>query len=895
MPFRNPFRRKRRSAEDFTEEIRTHLALETDELESSGLPSKEARRRARATFGSIPAAREQFHLRSRIAWIEHLRQDLRYALRALWRSPGFTFTVGLTLALGMGMTTAIFTAVDTLMLQPLPFPRAHQLTFIAADFRGTAMNSLFAPDFAAMQTGGVHSFARIGGFVATADANLTDGKIPLRVTSMGITASLLDTLQVHPQLGRNIAKEEDVLGGGHVVLISDRLWRNRFGADVSIIGKSIVLNGEHHTVIGVLPRGFVFPDPSIEPDIYTPAALPTNTNFDGRPEPGVMAIARLRNGVAIRQADAEVKTLFESRKHMYPPGWATSSSGYVVRVESLQQYVTGDYSKSLLLLMACVACVLMVACANVANLQFARAAARAHEIAVREALGATRGRLIRQFLIESLLLSLAASLASLVLVQLSLSMLRGSALLPFSSSGITALASFFGKSGNAIHLDSSILLFAIALAIGTTVLFAIVPAINATGSRSFRGLQSNTDKITAGHSHRRLRHVLLVLEVSASIALLSCAGLLIRSFVNVMSYESGFDPSNTVTAALSLDGSSYQSPSAVRRFAADLLPRLQALPGTETATLTSSLPLDNTFKTRFSLDDDPNPPFDPWHLVTFIAVSPDYFRTLKTPVIQGRSFRTDDTATAPRVLIVNRKLASRFFGGNALGKRMYMRYIETDTPQFIPATIVGVAEDVPHNGLLQPVEPEVYLPLTQEPLHALQIAVRSKEAPAALAPGIVHAVADADREVPIFSVQTMDDNVAAEVAKRKAIMALMSAFAVLAVVMSAVGVAGVFAYLVSQRTREMGIRLALGASRVNLVRLVISEASIIINLGGLLGLFIALFADRLVASMLVGIGQHDPAIMAGALILMTAVALCAALLPAIRASRTDVLSVLRNE
>jgi predicted permease len=328
---------------------------------------------------------------------------------------------------------------------------------------------------------------------------------------------------------------------------------------------------------------------------------------------------------------------------------------------------------------------------------------------------------------------------------------------------------------------------------------------------------------------------------------------------------------------------------------ADLLPRLQALPGADSAALTSSLPLDNTFKTRFSVDGDSNPPFDPWHLVTFIAVSPDYFRTLKTPIIQGRSFRNDDTATSPRVLIVNRNLASRFFGESALGKQIYMRYIETDTPQFIPATIVGIAEDVPHNGLLQPIEPEVYLPLTQEPLHELQIAVRSKENPTAFASGIARAVADTDREIPIFSVQTIDDRVASQVVKRKAIMTLMSVFAVLAVVMSAVGVGGVFAYLVSQRTREMGIRLALGASRTNLIRLIVSEASIVINLGGLLGLFIALLSSRLVASMLVGIGQHDPAITTGAFVLMTIVALSAALLPAIRASRTDVLSVLRNE
>jgi len=747
---------------------------------------------------------------------------------------------------------------------------------------------------------GLSAFESVAGIVPLPDANLLSGREPQLVRRRAVTANLLATLGVRPQLGRDISETEDVPGGPQVALISDRLWRSQFNADPKLIEKQITLSGSRYTVVGVLPAGFLFPDASLEPDILSPAALfSRNTQAEDIMATPVKVICKLRKGVTYLQAQSEVSAFLMERARIHPYGSSLVASSQAVSVRPLKEYLTGDDRKPLLLLFGAALCVLLVTCANVANLQMASAATRSHEIAIREALGATRSRLIRQFFVENLILSALSTVLGFLLVLLFLHMTKGADPFASQSSGgpfsDPMLNSFYGKSGGAYRIGLPIFLFSIALSLLTTFLFGLAPALRASNPRSFVGLQLNSGRLTAGPSTRRLRQMLLVFEIAASIALLSCSGLLVRSFTNLMSYATGFDPQDTMTATLLLQGSRYHSAGSVRSFSENLLPRLQALPGVQAAALSSTLPLDSTFALRFSLAEDPNPPFDSGHIVTSIFASPDYFRAVGTPLVGGRPFGGEDTASSPRVLIVNRSLARRFFGGSALGDHIYVRDMEREETHFVSATIVGVAEDVPHDGLLEEIKPEVYIPLEQGYPTELHIALRSTGPSKGLANGIAKAVSATDIDIPVSHIETMDERLHSLVSQRKSTAGLMASFAALTIVLAIVGVFGVFAYTVSQRTRELGIRVALGASRFSLVRLIVGEASTVIGVGGAVGLFAAFVSSRFVASMLVEVGQHDPLIVSTAFVSMTLVAIFASAVPAVRACCTDLLSVLREE
>ena len=886
---------KSRTESDEAAEIQAYIDLVASELVASGMSCAEAERMARMRCGGRTQLEQVVRDVRTGMQVVLLGQGVRLALRQFIRQPLFTVAAVGSLALGMGATTAIFCAVYALTLRPLPYPDADRLVFVSQGFRGGENDAIFAPDFMAMRARQMRSLEQAAGFAERNDVNLSDGPIPERLRCVGITANFLETLRVHPQLGRDFLEKDDRAGISPVVLISDRLWRSHFGASSELIGRSITLDAEQRTVIGILPQGFVFPEASIEPDVFVPANLPTATDFGGGPVAPVSVIARMREGVTRNQATVEVRTFFAARVRSYPSGWARPD----VLVESLQEHVSGNIRKPLLLLLACIICVLMVTCANVGNLQLARAASRVQEYSIRRALGASRSRLIQQFLIENSVLTTVASLLGLALACGSLVLLQHSGFLtgrPIGTSyGAPAFTGLFGKYGSVVHISAAVVLFTFALPLLTTALFGIVPAMRATGPGSLPRLQSEGRQMTMGYARRRFGHVLLAVEIAFSIALLSCTGLLIRSLGNIMSYESGFDPGNTMTANIHLTGDRYQNPAAISRFNRELLGRLEAVPGVEEAALTNVLPVENTAKIQFSLTGERNPPFDPGNFVAFVTVSPDHFKAMRTPVLKGRTVNAGDTTASPRVMVVNRNLATRFFGGDAIGKRLYIHDLGTAGPHLVPVTIIGIVENVPHNGFLQPVEPEVYLPLAQAPQPDVEIAIRFSGTPDMFASPMVKAVADTDPMIPVTGLETTNERIAYRVMVRKAIMALMSAFAMLAVVVSATGVAGMFAYMVAQRTREMGIRLALGASRAHVLRIVLRETWAILNLGTLLGLLISFVSSRSIASMLVGIGEHDPMVNVSALALMAAVALTAALVPAIRASRTDVLTVLREE
>ena len=903
--------RRRQVESQLEDEVRSYADMIADEKIAAGISAQEARRATLADLGGIEQVKQSVRDHRTGTGLELLWQDVRYALRQLRRNRAFTLTAVLTLGLGIGATTAIFSAVYALLLRPLPYPAAGRLMYISALNPTYHMPAMLSQDFVAAQTA-TKSFEHYAGYYFFTQ-NLTGAANPLRVVSAGVTANLLPVLGVVPQLGRLFTGNDDRPGGPPVMILSDHVWRTQFHSDPAVIGKSAAINGKPQTIIGVLPRSFSFPDLTLEPDVYLPADLDSNTTLAvDRISYSIRTVAQLRAGVSISQAQAELQTFFTVRDRKAPREYNNYLSGRKMIVEPLQRHIAGDSRKPLFILLACVAAVLLIACANVANLQLARAVSRRHETALRGALGASRLRLIRQFLVESLVLSAFAAGLGLAIAIIVTALVRstgapGTGILDASQSAshISQLLQLpFGKLSSVVEINGWVLAFTIGLALLTTLLFGLAPAIGGSRLDLRTALQSAALRLTQGREQSLLRHSLLIIEVALAVVLLASALLLVRSFVNVMRYEAGFDPSGTLTGTTLLYSPRYlqpaergllaPSPDPIRSFVNDLLPRLQALPGVQSAAIAGAFPLGVTdgMVITFGSPATP-PPIGERKDAPLISVTPDYFRTVSTPILRGRAFTSGDTAASPPVAIVNRAFAKRYFNGDALGKR-FNRMVAPPN-QLVANTIVGIVEDVRHNGIERQLEPEFYLPESQSPSTDVNILLRSTADPILLANAMRQAVLGVDPQLPLFDVQTMEQRVSDQVAQRRLIMLLIACFALLAVVLSAVGVYGVFAYSVSQRTQEMGIRLALGASRRGLLGLIVAQAARLIALGGVLGIVTAFALSKLLASMLVGIQPHDALSFSLAWILMTLVALVASTIPASQAARTDLLSVLHSE
>jgi putative ABC transport system permease protein len=763
---------------------------------------------------------------------------------------------------------------------------------------------LVSPDFVAAQSS-LKSFSSVAGYFYnkfhgySGDQNLTGTGKPVRVKVVGITANLLPMLHVTPAEGRNFLSSEDHEGGPAVALLSHRLWESEFNSSSGIIGGSITLGDKAWTVVGVLPAHFLFPDPAIEPDVYIPAGLSASTSLATTEisVESVQAIGQLRNGASIQQAQAELKVFAESRVKGYAALFAEWAEGRQMLVEPLHRYLTGNERQPLLILLACVGAVLLIACANVANLQLARTVAREHEVALRGALGAGRLRLIRQFLIESLTLAtLAAVLGLGVAGTLTWVIRRGGMPGEFSSGAYTALLQApFGKLSAAVQVNGWVLAFAAGLTLVTTILFGLAPAIGASRTDLQTALQGSARRTSPGRKQERLRRVLLMAEIGLAVVLLSGAGLLIRSFVNVLRNDSGFDPRQSLTAQIQRNRS--EAPEKLSSFVEQLLPRLQALPGVQAAAIASALPHQSCLRTpRLVFGDGPPLSYMVQPRACAISVSPQYFRAAGTRVLQGRPFSNEDNADTTSVAIVNQAFARQYLNGDALGRqfRRLSDHIEGHD-RYTRMTIVGIVENVRYGGLTGTVEPAIYLPFDRAPQRELNILLRTTLDPGLLASAMRKAVVDVDPEQPLFDVETMDARMSQTVAQRRLVMLLIGSFAVLAMILAGVGIYGVFAYWVNQRRQEMGIRLALGSSRPELLRLIVMQAMRLILAGGVVGIAGAWFLDRLLASMLVGVKVHDPISLSLAWVLMTGIALLGSSLPARNAARTDLISVLHSE
>ncbi|MFL6207319.1 MAG: ABC transporter permease [Pyrinomonadaceae bacterium] len=816
--------------------------------------------------------------------METLRHDLRFAVRMLWQGRGFTLVAIIALALGIGANSAIFSVVNAVVLRPLPFKDSERLVVLWGNVHQEGLDELelSAPEFTDFRARAT-AFEHVAAYNAQG-FNLTGAGEPERVLGASVSASLFPLLGVTPALGRALSEEEDKPGRDQVVVISHALWQRRFSADPGVVGRAVTLDGRSMTVVGVMPASFHFPDN--DADIWTPNAFDADLlSENNRGSHFLNVIARIRPGVSYAQAQAEVASLASAigAEHMgnYPRGFGA-------KLRPLHEEVTGAVRTPLFIIFGAVGLVLLIACANVANLLLARAAARGREMAVRAALGASRWRIIRQLLTESVLLAFAGGTVGLLLALWGVDLL-------------VALAPVGTPRVEEIGLDLRVVGFTCAVAFVTGVLFGLAPALQASKTDLNTALKEGGRASSDGPRRQRLRGLLVAAEFALALMLLVSAGLLVKSYARIQAVSPGFDPEHILTMRLVLPDTKYKDLGAQRTFYDSLFARLRALPGVEAVGGNNLLPFAGGGGSRSMLiEGQPVPPGAPHPEEQLRFVTPGYFAALHIPLLRGRDFSAEDTDTAPPVAVVSRAMAARYWpGAEAVGKRIaYSGIGQGGTPKWIE--IVGVVGDIKHRSLAEAERPMIYVSAYQ-PLFAgftmppLYVAVRTQDDAAALAAVVRREVARLDPEQPLASLKTMRERLAESVAQRRFQMTLLGLFAVLALALATVGIYGVMAYSVVQRTHEIGVRIALGAQRRDVLRLVIGQALMLTLAGVGAGLLGALVATRLLTTLLYGVSANDPATFAGVALFLITIALVASYIPARRATRVDPMVALRYE
>jgi putative ABC transport system permease protein len=795
--------------------------------------------------------------------------DLRYAFRQLTKNPGFAAIAVLTLALGIGACTAIFSVVDGVLLRPLDYPHSEQMVVIReTDLPKFPEFSVSPPNYLdwAKQTKSWQYLAAYAG----AQINLTGEGEPQRLVGVRATAHYFDVYGIQPVLGRWFVPDEDVDGKNHVVVLSYPFWQRVFGGDRKVIGRSIQLDGESFTVIGVAPPHF---GQASKVDSWVPMGFkPDETNADARGGHFLNVIGRLRHDVTLEQAKAELEVLAAQLARQYPD----SNKGWSVKMARILDFSVRDVRAVLYTLLAAVGCVLLIACANIANLLLARATARHREISIRTALGASRLRLVRQLLTESILLALLGGVLGVVLARWGLDLLL-------------ALAPSTLPRTSDIQLNFAVLLFTLFLSVLTGVIFGIAPALLAAHSDVQEGLKQGARGSTDARG--RLRGALVITEVAFALVLLGGAGLLARSFLRLTNVDPGFVPEHATVLRLALPEKKYEKPEQQLAFTDALLARLRVSPGVKAAGLTHSLPLISDWVLSFKIEGRPEIPPADLPSTNYYSVTPDYFRAMGIRLIRGRLFNAQDDSHAPRVAIINQTLARQFFPNeDPLGKRILV----TNGPD-VWRQIVGIVADIKQYGVDKETTSQTYEPYAQYPFRSLNIVLRTEGSPAALAGMLRPAVYATDKDQPVGSIQPLDEILGATMARQRFAMVLLVVFSVVALVIAAVGIYGVMAYSVVQRTGEFGIRMALGAQRSDVLRLVLSSAGKLVGLGLLIGFGATILTSRVMDSMLFQTSAHDPLTISLTILLLAAVALAACLLPARRATRVNPIEALRTE
>jgi predicted permease len=820
-----------------------------------------------------------------------MMNDIRYGLRQLWKHPAFTIVAVLTLALGIGANTAIFSVVNAVLLKPLPFPEPDQLIAVGmTDTRQkgtqTELNSLSYPDFFDFRdqnrTLASSAVYRDRSFALTSE----EGATSLR--GVKVSAEFFDVLGIKPKMGRGFARDDEQGGGGpggFKVIISHDFWQKHFGGDANVLGRTVMLDRRQHTVIGVMPAGFQFPIQNDPIDFYVTIAEDAANPDGSKPQTqqrgshSLEAIARLKPDVTIAQAQADLEAIAAALSKQYPE----SNTHFGVGSKPLREEMVGDVRTALYILFGAVVCVLLIANANVANLLLARASARGKEIALRAAMGASRARIIRQLLTESLLLSGLGGALGLLIAQWGTE-----ALVKTVPQNIPRIST--------IQLDASVLGFTLLVSLATGVIFGLVPAWQASHVDLNSSLKSGTRTGGGGEGKGHVRNALIMAEVALALVLLISAGLLIQSFARLGSVQPGLRTERLLTARVSLPEVAYPKNENITAFFDQLLPRIRALPGVESASTILPLPLSGSnMVTSFDIEERPLPDGQRAGAPVRI-IATDYFKTMGIPVRQGRVFDEKDRFESAPVVIVNERFANKYFPGqNVVGKRIMPGFSADDNGEKM-REIVGVVGNVKHLSLKNEDSPEMYLPQTQIPFNIMSIVVRTSVSnPNALTNSVRKELAALDATIPLTSVRVFDEYISRSLARPRFNTLLLSIFAGTALLLTAIGIYGVMAYSVAQRTNEIGIRIALGAGKSSIFRLVVGQAMTLVAISLVLGLVGAFAATRLLNSLLFGVGASDPLTFAAIVLLVSVVAFVAAWLPARRATRVDPIIALRSE
>ena len=800
-----------------------------------------------------------------------LMRDVRHGLRVLWKRPGFTLIVVLTLALGIGANTILFSLVNSVLLNPLPYAEPERLVFVAQHREGESYDGVSYDDYKDFRDR-ANSFAHLAAVSPQWTLTLTGVNEPVSLRGLYASANLFAALGVAPAEGRAFAAEEDRANAGRVVVISDGLWRRQFGGDASVLGRSVALDGQPHTVVGVMPAGFHF---SAEADLWIPLAQ-NPVIGRGRGVRLLSVFGRLREGLTREQAAGELGAVAARLEAEYP----ATNRGFSARLVPLHERVVGDARPALLVLLGAVALVLLIACANVANITLARAASRRREFAIRAALGAGRLGLMRQVLTESVLLAAAGGAAGLLLAVWGVDLL-----LSIGPENIPRR--------DEIGIDARVVLFTLAVSLATGLLFGLAPALRASRAELGDALKSGA---RAGEGPRagRLRGALVAAEVALSIMLVAGAGLLVRSFTRLLDVNPGFRSENLVALGVLLPQSSYPEPQRRAEFYRRLEERLKAMPGVESVGAVTRLPLQHAGNITSTLLMEGRPdPEGARPEVDFRRAAPGYFQTTGVPLVAGRGFAEQDATDAQPVALVNEAMARKFWPGeSALGRRIKLGANPEASPWI---TVVGVVGNVRHLGLDSEPRPEVYRHLLTSPPTGPVVVVRAAADAESLIPALRAAVRELDRDLPAATARTMDEIVARSVAERRFLMLVLGLFAAVALALASVGVYGVVSNSVAQRTHEIGVRMALGADRRDVLLLVIAQGMRPALCGLALGIVAALALTRVMQGLLFGVGARDPVAFTAAALLLAAVALMACYLPARRATRVDPMNALRYE
>jgi putative ABC transport system permease protein len=871
---------------EIVEELSQHLDDRYEELLLSGVSEEEAHRAliAELSDGSLlsqelrkaelPVERNLpvFGETRRLGWVMDLWQDLQYGLRAHLKKPSFSLLAVLTLALGIGANSTIFSFVNGILIRPLPFKAPDALVMLdeTAPKRNIDSMGVSFPNFVDWRQRN-HVFEDVAAY-DDRSFTLTDGGEPEQLAGGRLSQGLLEILGVAPMLGRTFASAEDSPGGNPVVILGHGLWQRRFSGDPNIIGKTVMINSASRTVIGVMPAGFRFPEVA---DLWVPLAL--DDKVWTRTDRGLSAIARLKPGVTIEQARPEMAAVAGQIEQENP----VTNEGMSVSVTEVRQALVGDYRRALLILLGGVCLVLLIACANIANLLLARASSRHREMAIRAAIGASRGRIVRQLITESLVLSAVGGAAGLLLAMWGLHLLLAAIPIEFP---------YWMK----FSLDGRVVGFTVAVSLLTGIIFGTAPALAASKVDLNDALKEGGRSGVDGARGGRLRSLLVVAEVALSLVLLVGAGLMMRSFIRLQNADSGLNAKNVLTMVVPLPSAKYKTPEQRSDFFQHLLERIQALPGVESAGAVSRLPLSGSAWGRsLTVEGRPVLPVGQAVMINHFVVTPDYRKTMGITLLRGRDFTNVDSKDAPKVTMIDQRLAEEYWPDeDPIGKRVRFGPPEDNEPWH---TIVGVVGEVRHQRLDRATRKSVYLPALQVPLGEMAITVRTRTDPESMTAAVRNQVRDLDPQQPVMSVNTMTDVIAKSIWQQRLYAILFGVFAVMALILASIGIYGVISYVVTQRTHEIGIRLALGAQAGDVLRLVVRQGMTLTIIGLVIGLAASFALTRLMASLLFSVSATDPMTFVAISALLAFVAFLACYIPARRATKVDPMIALRYE